>query len=211
MPALERDSNRPPALADVPLNQHSGTSPSENSVLGTPMFMNCDMGMAYNVLNDMPEIFEGGAGDDVSPPVDEMTSGEGQEVLGNEGGDGQIDDSGDEVAVSKSAPQRQGVYKFPPTQVEIEGAMEDIEQILEPPQKDNKQSYKDPAGLDKHTVKRLNQMVNLCQKYLEYLSESPDNARGHWTKASVEVAKMVGKTKKGSKKPGEKRAQKLRR
>lgn len=66
---------------------------------------------------------------------------------------------------------RHGVYEFPPTEEQVRAASVEIQDLLWPPQQDTCRSYKAP-NLNSRTIKRLEEMLLLCQKYLILLSEN---------------------------------------
>ena len=94
-----------------------------------------------------------------------------------------IDVSDDDEMALDNLTKSHGAYVFAPGPQEVKDALQDIIDILKPPRNDKRQVYKDP-GLDKKTVKRLEDMKIFCRMYIdlaEKASESDNNCtRGIW-------------------------------
>ncbi|KAJ3508503.1 hypothetical protein NLJ89_g5715 [Agrocybe chaxingu] len=124
-----------------------------------------------------------------------------------------IDDSDDEAQpdeIPGSQQRRKGKWDAAPTIPQLEEALVDLEKLLRPPRCNKRQRYSDPP-FDKKTIKRLEQMKLLCFNVLDMEREKKLGERGIWTRASVQTARSLGNMKKGSRKPGEKKAKDLRR
>ena len=120
----------------------------------------------------------------------------------------QIDVSDDEEA-SERHTKGAGAFVFAPSLQEVKYALKDMTNILKPPQNNKHQAFKEP-GLDKKSVKRIEDMQILCRKFIDLAEKAPPNAKGIWQQASIETSQLLGHTKQGSKKPRERRAHDLR-
>lgn len=119
-----------------------------------------------------------------------------------------IDVSDDDEA-SERHTKGAGAFKFAPSLQEVKDALKDMTDILKPPQNNKRQAFKDP-GLDKKSVKCIEDMQILCRKFIDLAEKAPPNAKGIWQQASIKTSQLLRHTKQGSKKPRERRACDLR-
>jgi len=127
---------------------------------------------------------------------------EGESVLDPQVHDtGPIDDSDDKSPAEKS---KSGTFLFSPTLQEVKEALDDIADILKPPWRNKRRAYKDP-GLDKRSIKRLEEMAVFCRQFIKLSKEneklSKENKpiqQGIWSAASLTTSQILGHSRKGS-------------
>ena len=67
---------------------------------------------------------------------------------------GPVDDRDDDAVPETGGSKKKGKWLKPPTNKQIQEALVDLEKLLQPPQADKSQWYKDPA-FDKKTIEHL--------------------------------------------------------